>query len=349
MNHLDLFSGIGGFSYAAQQVWGADHEIVSFVEIDPFCQKVLAKHWPTVPIISDIRDVTHERIFSYTGGLRCNTGGAKQLLQSETRIDLLTGGFPCQPFSCAGKRQGARDDRFLWPEMLRVIRELQPAWVIGENVAGIINMALDQVLTDLEGAGYQCQTFLIPACGVDAPHRRDRVWIVGHAKGAGNKEQQESHQRENGPVALRPIILDKSSNDQNAPNTTGNGLEGGGMAQKRQTGQSNGSGKIRTTADADTTGLQGGAQTRGDGENGQESSNKHPWGCNRGGCKEWLPEPSMGELVDGLSNGLVRFEGRVATKTKDRVNKLKALGNAIVPQCVMPIMQAIREIEDARV
>jgi len=112
MKHLDLFSGIAGFALAAQNVWGADHHIHAFVEIDQFCQKVLAKHWPGVPIHSDIKEYKHDG----------------------TVIDLLTGGFPCQPFSCAGKREGRDDNRFLWPEMFRVIGETRPRWVIAENV-----------------------------------------------------------------------------------------------------------------------------------------------------------------------------------------------------------------------
>ena len=163
MTHIDLFSGIGGFSLAASWVW-PDHEVVTFVEKDKYCQKVLKKHWPNVPICEDI--------YEYKG----------------QPADLITGGLPCQPFSNAGKQRGTSDDRYLWPEMLRVIRESQPTWIVGENVPGIIGMALDQVLIDLEMEGYACQAFIIPACGVDAPHRRNRVWIVAHT---GSKRLQE--------------------------------------------------------------------------------------------------------------------------------------------------------------
>ena len=112
--HLDLFSGIGGFSLAASWVWGEQHDIHSFVEIEPFAQKVLKKHWPEVPIHDDIKTYTHDG----------------------TAIDLISGGFPCQPYSVAGKQRGEDDDRALWPEMLRVIKEAMPRWVVGENVAG---------------------------------------------------------------------------------------------------------------------------------------------------------------------------------------------------------------------
>lgn len=161
MKFISLFSGIGGFDLGLE--W-AGMECIGQVENDPYCQAVLAYHWPHVKRIGDIRDV---KVGDFdTAGLVC-------------------GGFPCQPFSCAGKRKGKEDDRYLWPEMLRVIKEYRPAWVLGENVAGIISMELDKVLFDLEGEGYQTRAFIIPACAVDAPHRRDRVWIIAHAANTG--------------------------------------------------------------------------------------------------------------------------------------------------------------------
>jgi DNA-cytosine methyltransferase len=157
--HLDLFSGIGGFALAAK--WNG-YRTVAFCDNEPYAQAVLKKHWPDVPCHQDIREVRGEL---YAG------------------VTLLTGGFPCQPFSCAGKQRGKDDNRYLWPEMLRVIREAKPTWIVGENVAGIVNLALDQVCTDLEAEGYEVEPIIIPACGVDAPHKRDRVWIVAHTKG----------------------------------------------------------------------------------------------------------------------------------------------------------------------
>jgi DNA (cytosine-5)-methyltransferase 1 len=155
--HLDLFSGIGGFALAAS--W-AGYETVQFCEIDPFCRRVLAKNFPGVPIHDDIRTLTADLV----------PGG----------IDLLTGGFPCQPHSVAGKRLGAADDRHLWPEMARVIAEVRPRWVLGENVAGLIPLALDDCLSDLESLGYEAWAVVLPACAVNAWHRRDRVWILAH-------------------------------------------------------------------------------------------------------------------------------------------------------------------------
>lgn len=155
--HLDLFSGIGGFAIAAE---AAGFRTIAFVEREPFCQKILAQHWPRVPVYSDI----------------CHFSG-----RSLRPISLLTGGFPCQPFSLAGERRGKADDRFLWPEMLRVIQATEPDWIIGENVAGLDGLGLDDCISDLEASGYEVAPPLeIPACAVGANHRRNRIWIVAN-------------------------------------------------------------------------------------------------------------------------------------------------------------------------
>jgi len=191
MKHLDLFSGIGGFALATEMVWDNVEHI--FCDNEPFAQQILKKHWPTAKIYGDIRTLTYAtesgREHSSTQGLEGQaTGGGEHTRTHE--YDLLTGGFPCQPFSQAGRRKGTGDDRFLWPEMLRVIREFRPRWVIGENVAGLLSIeqgvVFEQVCADLEGEGYAVQAFVIPAVAVNAPHRRDRVWIVAHSEKGGS-------------------------------------------------------------------------------------------------------------------------------------------------------------------
>ena len=188
MRVLDLFSGIGGFSLGLER---AGMTTVAFCEIDPFCRRVLAKHWPNVPLHEDVRKLKGSDVGS---------------------IDVICGGYPCQPFSLAGKRAGAADDRHLWPEMRRLVDELRPSWVIGENVAGHLNMGLDDVLSDLGARGYACRPFVIPACAVGAWHRRDRVWIVAHAGG----EQHEGCSASVGRTISAELPRDTNSEGQPA-------------------------------------------------------------------------------------------------------------------------------------
>lgn len=173
MKVLSLFAGIGGFDLGLER---AGMTVVGQCEIDPFCRAVLKKHWPDVPQYEDIRTLKGEQVGP---------------------VDLVCGGYPCQPFSTAGKRGGAEDDRHLWPEMRRLVEELRPAWVIGENVAGHITLGLDQVLSDLDALGYASRAFVIPAVAVDARHRRARVWIVAHSD-RGREPQQEGFKRKGG-------------------------------------------------------------------------------------------------------------------------------------------------------
>lgn len=183
MNHGSLFSGIGGFDLASE--WMGWNNIFH-CEINPFCQKVLQYHFPNS---IQHHDITKTDFSIYRG-----------------RVDILTGGFPCQPFSVAGKQLGTEDDRYLWPEMLRAIREIQPSWIVGENVRGLVNwsggLVFEQVQADLEAQGYEVIPFILPACAVDAPHRRDRVWFVTHlhkvsgeqlgkCKNENNKQRQK--------------------------------------------------------------------------------------------------------------------------------------------------------------
>ena len=167
LTHLSLFSGIGGLDLAAE--W-AGIETIGQCEWAEYPTKVLERHWPDVPRWKDIRTLTGESFYERTG---------------RRTVDIISGGFPCQPFSVAGKQRGKEDDRYLWPEMVRIIKELRPTWVVGENVAGIVRMALADILSELEACGYRTRTFLIPACAVGARHRRYRVAIVGYSEHNG--------------------------------------------------------------------------------------------------------------------------------------------------------------------
>ena len=277
LTHLDLFSGIGGFALAAR--W-AGLKTVQFVEIDPFCQKVLRKNFEGLPIHDDIKTFT----YVIPGN------------QYDTRLFLLTGGFPCQPFSCAGKRRGKEDDRFLWPEMLRVVSEAKPDWVIGENVAGFINMGLDDCISDLENQGYEVQAFVIPACAVGAPHRRDRVWIVAHTESKRSRETRGDCERS----------TEWTSSTDTTHHATDSILQG---PQRR--GELGESETRRTPAP----------------RSGQDTA-----GCDRGWNEPWLEAATR----------LCRVDARVS----NRVDRLKSLGNAIVPQVAFEIMKSILEVDD---
>ena len=235
MKHLDLFSGIGGFALAADRVFGdVEH---TFVEYDPFCQAVLRKHYPNATIHGDIRqfiaDTEHERPIQREHEEQPRH--QKALPEGcGYNCDILTGGFPCQPFSVAGRRKGTSDDRYLWPEMFRVIQLYKPTWVIAENVRGFVTwndgLVLERTCTDLESEGYEVQPFIIPACAVQAPHQRERVWIVAHAidSGQGREEREgataqdsvsQEHRQEHGTTRQPERAYSDRKDAQSTPDT----------------------------------------------------------------------------------------------------------------------------------
>lgn len=224
ITHYDLFAGIGGFSLALEEVFNEAKINHIFCEWAEFPSAVLKKHWPDGIFYGDIADLVAdtERARLYKTE---KPGGSQEgkeegrLLQHErldissTRIyetlTILTGGFPCQPFSQAGRRKGTADDRYQWPNMFRVIQNVKPDWVIAENVRGLVTwndgMVLEQVCADLEGEGYEVQPFIIPACAVNAPHRRDRVWIIAHRTNSRTKGLQKRKINPNDTTDARRI------------------------------------------------------------------------------------------------------------------------------------------------
>lgn len=279
VKHLDLFSGIGGFALAAR--W-AGLQTIGFVEIDDYCRRVLAKQFPDVPLLAkDIHD------FDAT--------------TMRGSVDVVTGGFPCQPFSVAGLRRGAEDDRAIWPQMLRVVTECRPGWVVGENVVGLIDLALDDVLASLEGEGYEARTVVFPACAVGAWHIRQRVFIVAHANCDRQRNRQIQYQHR----------LGQSPSNAGNDGTAWIVADAAGERQPRQ-----GESVERRCA----------APLR----EGQAVD------AVSGGLNDiWQAEPDVGRVVDGLSRKL------------DIRPRLKALGNAVVPQQVYPILAAIAAMETA--
>ena len=271
LTHLSLFSGIGGLDLAAE--W-AGFTTVGQCEFADYPTKVLEKHWPDVPRWRDVRTLTKESFYERTG-LRT--------------VDVISGGFPCQPFSVAGKQKGKGDDRYLWPEMLRVIRELRPNCVVGENVPGIIKIAAGQVVKDLERAGYHVVVFNFEAAAVGAWHRRSRVFFTG--------------------------LADVADAD-------GSGLQG--RKQPETPDAAEGAGEQPSCAPA--------------GECSEAVYDAMCSGC--AGDAQWGQSQ---ELADGRCWAAEPDVGRVAHGIPARVDRLKCLGNAVVPQQAYPIFKALME------
>ena len=295
---LDLFSGIGGFSLGAE---ANGIPTVAFVEKDPFCQKVLRKHWSNTPIISDIRTVKGEDY---------ETDG----------VTIVSGGFPCQPFSQAGKRKGTDDDRYLWDETLRVVTETKPRWFIGENVDGLVSiqdgMVLRQVQDDLEKEGFQVQCLVVPASGIGAWHQRKRVWIIGHnvSNSIGELSDGRSGTTKHGKAKQKWVVSDEAKNWNKVRSET----ERCGKQTATRGNVSNSNGER----------LQGhGVQANMEVAERQVSSIGSP----QGQRTWWQTECSVRGVPHGISYEL----------DKDRANRIKALGNSIVPQIAYQLFKSI--------
>ena len=379
LKHVDLCSGIGGFSLGFRMAQLSTP--ILFCDIEPWCRKILTQHWPDVPIYEDVKEIAND---------------PERFIPE--RPDILTAGYPCQPFSVAGRRKGEKDDRHIWPEIFSIIQSRRPTWTIFENVRGHITMGLDSVLADLEREGYSTRTFIVPAIGVDAPHKRDRVWIVSrnseeigmaHTEGnvsdgirreadqesdrgnarmesecsrdrqfvsrptstmadsrcidQGSEEKSEwtsgdssgcslgsdsRSESENGLPRTRTNLADTESQQSSSSNNRGEPKE---VSQSEQI-QSGGSGGWSDVADTDGSRSSSRVSGSVSGQEGNSGEFDHESDqCTRGARQGlWPTEPNVGRVADGIPN---------------RVDRIKGLGNAIVPQIAYRIGLCIKEAE----
>ncbi|WP_340014680.1 DNA (cytosine-5-)-methyltransferase [Paenibacillus sp. FSL K6-1318] len=390
MRKLSLFSGVGGIDLAAH--W-AGMETVAFCEREPFPVKVLQKNFPGVPIYDDVCTLTADRLKE------------DGIIGDGRTIDIISGGFPCQPFSHAGKREGTSDDRYLWTEIVRILEEVRPTWFVGENVAGLISMeqsdselimeddsticeeaemVLETIKNDLENIGYQPFYVVIPSSAVGAPHRRDRIFIVAYT---------ESQPERGLPIGESAKITGSACGCENVADTQGERSRetrkhqcagsqertsrcgedvaypsGSGIEECNSASISNRQGhctRSSTTIDvADTyskSGLEAGPSV------GTVRSFREPRNnaCGCGGTQptrtdRWSTESELGGILDGLSSWLDGYRWpagqgaeqydweprRVTAGETNRTGRLKALGNAVNPVQIYPIMAAIKAIND---
>ena len=321
LTHLSLFTGIGGIDIAAE---AAGFTTVCQCEWADYQNEVLKKHWPLVPRFRDITTLTKEAFFEKTG--------------KET-VTLISGGFPCQPFSSAGKRKGFDDERYLWPEMCRVIAELRPRWVLGENVAGFINMGLDKTIVDLEKAGYAVRVFVLPAVAVSAWHERKRTFIVGADVSNTSCLRHESHHGNQKCTAFGERL--STDYQEKWYGMVGKTINGGLLP--------NADGVGRLPFNSETV-------RHEKGEEKQQSCGTDDF-HGKSAVGKSCPQPGMGGMADGLppqvdGRSLWREEPeqtpRLTVITENRAERLKCLGNAVVPAQAYPILKYIADIEAGR-
>jgi len=346
---LDLFSGIqvGGFSLGLE---AAGFETVAFCEYDKAAQKVLKLRWPNVPIFDDIRGLDE----SVLGNSELKRGQGGEIypennietfqagspdtskpagyesgnapIKKIQFADVITGGYPCQPFSAAGKRRGAEDDRHLWPEMYRIIKIVRPRWVIAENVAGHVSMGLDSVLSDMEAENYTCWPFIIPACAVDAKHRRDRVWIVAKS---GDKRRYDGGDNRKERHILSDINGDAAQSESERQ---------GRFGWSGETGPA-----ITDTSSLRQQGQREPIQRRGNPQGGERQTDNVK---SVSESRIRTAESRLGGKFNGLSAWLDELGlPKVSSGVPKRADRLKQLGNAVVPQIPYIIGRAIMEAE----
>jgi DNA (cytosine-5)-methyltransferase 1 len=301
MNHGSLFSGIGGFELAAE--WMGWHNTFH-CEFNEFGSKVLSHYWPESKHYGDITK--------------------SDFSEFRDTIDILTGGFPCQPYSAAGKRKGKDDARHLWPEMLRVIREVRPRYIVGENVYGLVTwnggLVFDEVCSDLEAEGYAIWPIVIPAAAVNAPHRRDRIWFVAYAENSGHRRRmcKQCADRE------RELF-------QNKCEWSEMGCEVEGCCG------------IRIATDSASNGLERERRTIGELERRFRFSSP---GARNMRSSSWENFPTQSAVCSGDDGLPTKLDG--ITFPKWRNESIKAYGNAIVPQVAYQIFKAIDRLEKVK-
>jgi len=346
LRHVDLCSGIGGFSLGFE--WAQLSTPILFCDTEEWCRKILAKNFPDVPIATDVKELANDPE------------------RNVPDCDILTAGYPCQPFSVAGKQKGTEDDRHIWPYILRIVAQKRPTWCVFENVHGHVALGLDEVLLDLEAEGYSTRTFIVPACGVNAPHRRDRLWIVAYSEGerarkndgrvrsgisgTGGREDPITQKladtqsigveglRTSGEQEPHAYVGEKVSvcGSEDVADTVSSRGEtrhsdrlGNDHGSRRNQEQSKGSRSKINVANTQSK------QSTPDDNGGEQGAVSEPqqvqprgsdsWGGR--GCN-WETEPDVGRVAHGIPR---------------RVDRLKGLGNAIVPQIAMNIGLAIKE------
>ena len=382
LRHVDLCSGIGGFSLGFE--WAELSTPILFCDTEEWCRKILAKNFPNVPIATDVKELAHDP------------------KRNVPDCDILTAGYPCQPFSVAGRQKGFEDDRHIWPYILRIVAHKRPTWCVFENVHGHIALGLDQVLADLEAEGYSTRTFIVPACGVNAPHRRDRLWIVGNAQhdgsstakvGGVNEEdargssqgqsQTEQSSRASGRKddgSLRQELADPNGIGRGGGNNSKRGVGERQFQSEEQERSSVGReaercgeprgedvaysegiiqdgirGEANQVSDRGDTRLElercGQRQFSGGSEqNVADTQSEQSTPDDNGGEQGAVSEPQQVQPRGSDSWGgrgcnweIEPDVGRVAHGIPRRVDRLKGLGNAIVPRIAMNIGLAIKE------
>ena len=283
LQHLDLFSGIGGFSLGLEATGG--FETKAFCDIEKYPRQVLQKHWPHVKQYEDIKELNYERLKA----------------DGIDSIDIITGGYPCQPFSVAGRKKGEEDPRHLWPEYFRLVKELRPTWVIGENVSGHIKLGLDTVIEDLESEDYAVRPFSISASSIGANHQRERIWILAHSRRSQwpRAEQRGENENETRKENANQFERSSSTSEVDVANTNDERLQRQWQSRNQFTPRFNSS---------------------------RESSEE---GQGTVGQGWWESEPNMGRVAHGIPK---------------RVDRLKSLGNSLVPQIPYYIGKTILEV-----